>query len=69
MHEVEPAGHRVKINIGYTRNLGNFESLRLDIGLELDGSGNPNVTFDRGYKWVEAKLSEKMTEVEEELKG
>lgn len=71
MHEVEktPAGHRVKVSVGYTRNMGNFESLRVDIGLELDGVGNPNPTFDKAYSWAEGKLLEKVTEVEEQLKA
>lgn len=69
MHEVDKPNHRVKVNVGYTRNMGDFESLRIDIGLELDGSGNPNPTFDKAYNWVEGKLLEKMAEVETELKG
>lgn len=61
--------HRVKINVGYTRNMGNFESLRVDIGLELDGVGNPNPTFDKAYAFAESKLVEKMAEIEESLKA
>jgi hypothetical protein len=59
--------HRVKVNLGYTRNMGNFESLRLDIGLEVDGIGKPSDTFEQAWKWTEAKLVEKMKEVEETL--
>ncbi|QIN94043.1 hypothetical protein PP459_gp191 [Streptomyces phage Wakanda] len=69
MHEVEKPGHRVKVSIGYTRNMGDFESLRMDIGLELDGSGNPNPTFDKAYNWAEGKLLEKIAEVEEEIRS
>jgi len=69
MHEVDNPGHRVKVSLGYTRNMGNFESLRVDIGLEADGTGNPNTTFDKVYSWTEKKLLEKVAEVEEELKG
>ena len=73
MHEVEndktPAAHRVKVSEGYTRNMGNFESLRVDVGLELDGVGNPNPTFDKAYGWAETKLLEKVSEVEEQLKA
>lgn len=64
-----PSGHRVKVAVGYTRNMGNFESLRVDIGLELDGVGNPNPTFDKAYAWAEEKLLEKVAEVETELKA
>lgn len=69
MHEIEKPGHRVKVTLGYTRNMGNFESLRVDIGLEADGTGSPNETFDKVYGWTERKLLEKVAEIEEELKG
>jgi len=49
--------------------MGNFESLRIDIGLEVDGYGNPSETFDKAYAWAESKLVDKTTEVEESLKG
>lgn len=47
--------------------MGNFESLRVDVGLELDGVGNPNATFEKAWTWTEAKLVEKVAEVEEAL--
>lgn len=66
---------RVKVDLGYTRNMGNFESLRVDIGVEdeprqkRDGSGLENVdeAFQRVYAYVEKKLVEKVQETEEEL--
>lgn len=61
--------HKVTVALGYTRNMGNFESLRVDIGLEVSGRGNPTVTFDKAYGWTEKKLMEKVSEVEEELKN
>jgi hypothetical protein len=61
--------HRVSVTVGYTRNMGNFESLRLDIGLEADGTGHPDTTFQRVYEWTQDKLVEKMAEIEAELKG
>lgn len=70
MKEIENGPeHTVKVSVGYTRNMGNFESLRVDIGLEVKGHGNPNATFDKAYTWAESKLLEKMAEVEESLKG
>ena len=63
------ASHRVGVSLGYTRNMGNFESLRVDINLESDGFGHPDVTFDKVYAWVEQKLVEKVAEVEKELKS
>ena len=68
LKDTRPA-HRVKVTLGYTRNMGNFEYLRVDIGLEADGTGNPNVTFEKVYAWAEEKLLEKVAEVEDELKA
>lgn len=73
MHEIKdekvPTSHRVKVSLGYTRNMGNFESLRLDIGLEVDGYGNPTPTFDKAYSWAEDRLLSHIDELESEIKG
>lgn len=63
-----PSKHKVGVSLGYTRNMGNFESLRVDVSLELDGAGNPQVTFDKVYSWVEERLVEKVRELEEEVR-
>lgn len=49
--------------------MGNFESLRVDIGIEDSVRSGDTVasTFDRVYKFVEDKLMEKVNEVEAEL--
>lgn len=60
--------HRVSVTVGYTRNMGNFESLRIDVGLEADGYGDPSRTYAKVKSWCEAKLVEAMDEVEAELK-
>jgi hypothetical protein len=55
---------KIKVSLGYTLNLGNFQSLRIDIGIEdskRDGE-NTNDAFERVYKYVEAKLAEKIAE-------
>lgn len=67
LKEPNQTAHRVKVSVGYTRNMGNYESLRVDIGLDLDGVGNPNATFDKAWNWSQEKLIEKMAEVEAEL--
>lgn len=59
----------VRIELQFTRNLGNFESLRLAIGVEdfvRDGESVTAAT-DRVYEFVESKLMEKVGEMEEEL--
>ena len=61
----------VKVDLSFTRNLGNYESIRIGLGIEdhvRDGESVDAAT-ERVYKFVENKLIEKTREVEEELKG
>lgn len=60
---------RVKIDLSFTRNLGNYESIKIGIGVEDDirQGENVNDATERIYKFVEDKLIEKTREVEEEL--
>lgn len=61
---------RVKASLGYTRNMGNFESLRVDVGIEDSVRDGEKATeaFERVYSLVESKLLEKVAEVEDDLK-
>jgi len=62
---------KVKVDLSFTRNLGNFESIKIGIGVEdsvRDGESVNDAT-DRVYQFVENKLVEKTKEVEEELRG
>ena len=62
---------RVKVDLSFTRNLGNYESIKIGIGVEDDlrlGETVDSAT-ERVYKFVEDKLIEKTREVEEELKS
>jgi hypothetical protein len=59
---------KVTIGLGYTLNLGNFQSLRIDISVadnKRDGE-NTDQAFERVYKFVEEKLTEKVRESQEE---
>jgi len=61
----------VKVELHFTRNLGNYESVKIGIGIEdwvRDGENTTTAT-DRVYKFVEDKLVEKVQEIEKELKG
>ena len=61
----------VKVELQFTRNLGNFESVKIGIGVEdwvRDGE-NTSTATDRVYKFVEEKVIEKIKEVESEIKG
>jgi len=61
---------KVKVDLSFTRNLGNYESIKIGIGVEDDLRLGENVELatERVYKFVEDKLIEKTREVEEELK-
>ena len=55
---------KINVTLGYTYNLGNFQSLRLDLGVidsKKDGE-NINDAFERVYNFVENKLAEKLNE-------
>ena len=60
---------RVKVDLSFTRNLGNYESIKIGIGVEDNVRQGENVdsATERVYKFVEDKLIEKTREVEEEL--
>lgn len=60
---------KVNVTLGYTLNLGNFQSLRLDLGVvdsKRDGE-NIDQAFERVYKFVEDKLTAKINEAKAEL--
>lgn len=61
---------KVKVDLSFTRNLGNYESIKIGIGVEdiVRSGENVNTATERVYKFVEDKLIEKTREVEEELK-
>lgn len=52
----------VKIDLSFTRNLGNFESIKIGVGVEdsvRDGE-TVNDATERVYKFVEDKLIQKL---------
>ena len=60
---------KVNVTLGYTLNLGNFQSLRLDLGVidsRRDGE-TINDAFERVYGFVESKLAEKLNEAKAEI--
>jgi hypothetical protein len=61
----------VIVDLQFTRNLGNFESLKVGIGIEdfqRQGETIDEAT-NRVYNFVEKKLMEKVNEIESELKA
>ena len=70
MTEKKPVTN-VRVELGFTKNLGNFENLRVSIGIEdyvRDGE-TADAATERIYQFVENKIIEKVNEVEKELKG
>ena len=66
---MENESTKINVTLGYTLNLGNFQSLRLDLGIvdsKRDGE-NTNEAFERVYKFVEDKLTEKIQEAKSEI--
>lgn len=61
----------VKVELQFVRNLGNYESVRISIGVEdsVRQGETVNEATERVYAFVEDKLVEKSNEVEAELKG
>jgi len=62
---------KVKIGLGYTLNLGNFQSLRIDLEVQ-DNKREGETTseaFERVYAFVETKLQEKVNEAQGEIEG
>jgi methyl coenzyme M reductase subunit D len=60
---------KVTVGLGYTLNLGNFQSLRIDLSVtdnRREGE-NINEAFDRVYGFVEAKLADKVREASAEI--
>jgi len=62
---------RVKVDLSFTRNVGNYESIKIGVGVEDDLRSGESVdaATERVYKFVEDKLIQKTREVEEELKS
>ena len=67
-YKMENEPKKVSVTLGYTLNLGNFQSLRLDLGVvdsKRDGE-NTDQAFERVYKFVEDKLTAKIVEAQSE---
>lgn len=60
---------RVTVSLGYTVNMGNYESLRVDVAIEDSARSDETVgtAFERVYAYTEKKLIEKVTAIREEM--
>jgi hypothetical protein len=68
---MENESTKVNVTLGYTLNLGNFQSLRIDLGVEDSRREGETVqqAFDRVYEFVEARLVEKINESKDEIES
>ena len=59
----------VTVNLGYTLNLGNFQSLRVDLGCTdyVREGENTDTAMTRVYDFVEGKVMEKLEEAKREM--
>ena len=60
---------KVSVTLGYTLNLGNFQSLRVDLGVvdHVRDGETTNDAMNRVYDFVEAKVIEKVQEAKTEI--
>ena len=60
---------KVTVTLGYTMNLGNFQSLRIDVGVEdqLRDGEHAQEGFERVYSFVEQQLAAKLQEAKSEI--
>lgn len=59
----------VTVNLGYTLNLGNFQSLRVDLGCTdfLREGEDKEAAMDRVYSFVESQVIQKVSDAKKEL--
>ena len=55
--------HEVTYDISFTKNLGNFQSVKIQVGLSQEGYGHPDATMAKVAEWVEENLGQRVTEV------
>jgi hypothetical protein len=62
---------KVTVGLGYTLNLGNFQSLRIDLSISDNRREGESINdaFDRVYSFVESKLSDKVKEASAEIES
>lgn len=60
----------MKVELKFVRNLGNYESIHVDVGVEdhvRDTDASTSAAVDRVYDFVMTKLVEKVNKIEEDL--
>lgn len=59
----------VSVSLGYTLNIGNFQSLRVDLGCTdfVRGDESTDEAMNRVYDFVESKVVEKIESAKREM--
>ena len=67
--EVTPT--RVRVGLKFVRNLGNYENIHVDVGVEDNVRQGENVSqaMDRVYTFVEDQLIQRVQDIEADLSG
>lgn len=62
---------RVRVGLKFVRNLGNYENIHVDVGVEDNVRQGENVSqaMDRVYTFVEEQLIQRVQEIEADLSG
>jgi len=62
---------RVKVGLKFVRNLGNYENIHVDLGVEdyVRNTETVSQAMDRVYDFVEEQLIRRVQEIEADLSG
>lgn len=63
--EIMDTPAKVKVLLGHTKNLGNYESLRIEVGVEIPCAPTleaVELAYEEAVKWVDDKLEKKIVE-------
>ena len=61
----------MRVGLKFVRNLGNYENIHVDIGVEDNVRQGENVSqaMDRVYEFVEEQLIQRVQDIEADLSG
>lgn len=61
----------MKVGLKFVRNLGNYENIHVDLGVEdyVRGGETVSEAMDRVYEFVEEQLVQRVQEIEADING
>ena len=61
---------KVKVQVGITKNLGNYENIKVDVGVEVDVDNVYDATeWEAAKKQIDDQLAEYLGEITSRVKG